>query len=80
MKKRLRLKRVTLRNLDDVALDQVAGGVTHAATCAGNATCDDTCSACFHSCINPTCPTIETCVGQGTCVCPGGATTGGGGS
>jgi hypothetical protein len=43
MKKRLRLKKVTLRNLDDAVMDQVAGGATGVTEC-GN-TCPGRCQS-----------------------------------
>jgi hypothetical protein len=49
--KKLEIKKVTLRNLDEPALAEVAGGAT--GTCAGQISCPGTCPA--HSCIITTC-------------------------
>ena len=75
MKKRLRLKKVTLRNLDDAELDQVAGGATGVTQCG--ATCPGVCqtpqvtqnNVCtWDGCSNGCQAQTNQCATQGTCI------------
>ena len=64
MKKRLQLKKVTLRNLDEDAVDRVAGAATLLAdtcgcTAAGTAP-QSCCGTCGYPCGTQSCP-IATC-------------------
>ena len=52
MKKGLRLKKVTLRNLDDSATNQMAGGATEATQCPVNC---NTSTICSQGCATVTC-------------------------
>jgi hypothetical protein len=56
MKKRLALKKVTLRNLDDVVLDRLAGGAT------GVTECGQTCPG---VCATPNCTQNTICTWDG---------------
>jgi hypothetical protein len=62
MKKRLRLKKVTLRDLDDPVLDRVAGGAT------GVTECGNTCPG---RCPTPNCTQNTQCTWDG-CTLGGG--------
>jgi len=65
VQKRLRLKKVTIRDLDASVLKEIAGGNTElgAATCNNSATCSSTCP---NSC-NGTCGSCVTGGCGGTC-------------
>jgi hypothetical protein len=94
MKRRLQLKKVTLRDLDASNLGGVAGGTnTYAknqctvATCDGSYCCDTancgptaTCNtcSCATDCAQNTCPNVQTC--NATCVSCGCTGGCGGGS
>jgi hypothetical protein len=78
MKKRLRLKKVVIRDLDDAALAKIAGGIVPVTAqancptvvgCGGpiptSNTCAKTCSTCGCILTNDNCPVsdINTCAG-----------------
>jgi len=73
MKKRLRLKKVTLRSLDDDTAGRVAGGGTYSCQgCPDTASCQasncDTCASCLSACGSCGYPCSSPCGGTGgTC-------------
>jgi hypothetical protein len=78
MKKRLSLKKVTIRNLDESVLDDVAGAQGTQNTACNQGTCSSTCPfTCGTDCTNTepvtcACDTTITCVtecGQEECGC-----------
>lgn len=81
MKKRLQLKKITLRNLDDEATDRIAGGATQKADSCWNTTCTlvSCCGTCGYPCgggggtLAGTCieclPTNQNTVCQSHCGC-----------
>ncbi len=79
MKKRLRLQKVTLRNLDDKATGELAGGILPTGcywtcgTCGTCISCPVTICACTATCV-----TCNTKCGQQTCGAECGGSPGGG--